>query len=53
VIRRMRKGESAFTPDKEHIHHRLLELGLNQTQAVLLIYLASSLLGIVAIFLVR
>ena len=29
---------SPFTPDRGHIHHRLLDLGLSHTQTVLLIY---------------
>ncbi len=36
---RMAKGTSPFTADKNHIHHRLLKLGLNHAQAVVVIYL--------------
>lgn len=32
------RGMSPFTADKNHIHHRLLALGLNQKQTVLIIY---------------
>jgi UDP-GlcNAc:undecaprenyl-phosphate GlcNAc-1-phosphate transferase len=33
------RGISPFSADKNHIHHRLLELGLSHSQTVLLIYL--------------
>ncbi|HEX6262135.1 MAG TPA: MraY family glycosyltransferase, partial [Actinomycetota bacterium] len=45
VIRRLRRGRAIFRPDKEHIHHRLLEIGHSHRTAVLLMYLWSSLLA--------
>lgn len=38
VIRRTRAGRNPFAPDKEHLHHRLLEMGHSQSRAVLLMY---------------
>ena len=38
VVRRTRAGRSPFSPDKEHLHHRLLELGHSQRRAVWLMY---------------
>ena len=38
IIRRVAAGRSPFTPDRGHIHHRLLDLGLSHRAAVLLIY---------------
>lgn len=38
---RVRRGRNPFLPDKCHIHHKLLALGVNQTRALLLILLAS------------
>lgn len=38
ATRRLIRGQSPFRPDKTHIHHRCLELGLSHTQAVALIY---------------
>ena len=32
------EGRSPFSPDRGHIHHRLLDLGLTHTQTVLVIY---------------
>lgn len=38
VVRRTRHGRSPFAPDKQHMHHRLLEVGHSQGRAVLLMY---------------
>jgi len=45
IIRRRRNGKAAFGADKEHLHHRLLGLGLTQRQTCLLLYCASGILG--------
>lgn len=39
VVRRTRAGRSAFSPDKMHLHHRLLQIGHSHRRVVLLIYL--------------
>jgi UDP-GlcNAc:undecaprenyl-phosphate GlcNAc-1-phosphate transferase len=36
VVRRTRAGRSPFAPDKQHLHHRLLEMGHSQRRAVAL-----------------
>lgn len=41
MLRRFLEGRSLFAPDRNHFHHRLLDLGLQQRQAVILIYLAT------------
>jgi len=38
IVRRVAQGRSPFSPDRGHIHHRLLDLGLSHRQTVLLIY---------------
>jgi UDP-GlcNAc:undecaprenyl-phosphate GlcNAc-1-phosphate transferase len=38
IVRRVATGHSPFTPDRGHIHHRLLDLGLSHSQTVLVIY---------------
>jgi UDP-GlcNAc:undecaprenyl-phosphate GlcNAc-1-phosphate transferase len=38
IVRRVATGRSPFTPDRGHIHHRLLGLGLSHSQTVLAIY---------------
>lgn len=39
VVRRTRAGVSPFSPDKMHLHHRLLQIGHSHRRVVLLIYL--------------
>ena len=39
IVRRTRAGRSPFSPDKMHLHHRLLQIGHSHRRAVLLIYL--------------
>ena len=51
IVRRYRGGVPIFKPDKGHLHHRLLDLGFSQRQAVLLMYVISALLGLSAVVL--
>ena len=38
IVRRISERRSPFSPDRTHIHHRLLDLGLSHRQTVLVIY---------------
>jgi UDP-GlcNAc:undecaprenyl-phosphate GlcNAc-1-phosphate transferase len=38
IVRRVSQRRSPFSPDRTHIHHRLLDLGLSHQQTVLAIY---------------
>lgn len=49
-IYRMIKGHSPFTADNNHIHHRLIKLGLNHTLTVVVIYLFNLLLIAFTVF---
>lgn len=49
VIRRLRNKVSIIHPDKEHIHHKLLDMGLNQRQILWVLYGFSLYLSVVAI----
>jgi len=49
IIRRYTNGQPIFKPDKGHLHHRLLAMGMSQKQAVLLMYMISGCLGVSAI----
>jgi UDP-GlcNAc:undecaprenyl-phosphate GlcNAc-1-phosphate transferase len=46
IVRRTRAGRSPFSPDKMHLHHRLLQIGHSHRRVVLVIYLW---VGIVAL----
>jgi UDP-GlcNAc:undecaprenyl-phosphate GlcNAc-1-phosphate transferase len=45
VVRRLGRGHSPFAPDKQHLHHRMLELGHTHRRAVLLLYFWSALIA--------
>ena len=45
VVRRTRAGRSPFAPDKQHLHHRLLEIGHSQRRAVLIMWLWAGLIA--------
>jgi UDP-GlcNAc:undecaprenyl-phosphate GlcNAc-1-phosphate transferase len=47
IVRRARRGRHLFQADKEHLHHRLLEIGHGHRQAVLIMYgWASAIAGL-------
>ena len=48
--RRILKGISPFVADAEHIHHKLLNFGLSQNKAVLLLVAFSILMGALATY---
>ena len=48
-FRRLLKGQNPMAPDRGHFHHRLLDMGLSQKQAVVILYIISALLGLCAV----
>ena len=48
-FRRILHGQSPFHPDRGHLHHRLLDMGMSQKQAVALMYGISAILGLSAV----
>ena len=51
ILRRLAKGQSPMTPDRGHIHHRLIDMGFSQKQAVAVLYVISAILGLSAVVL--
>ena len=51
-LRRIAKGVSPFTPDAEHLHHKLLHRGLSQNQTVLVLTSIATASGAIASFIV-
>lgn len=49
VLRRYLKGVPIFQADKEHFHHKLIDLGLTQKQTTFVLYSISSLFGLLAV----
>lgn len=50
-FRRISRGLHPFKADKEHLHHRLMDLGLNQKKTVLLFYFITAVMLFLGIFL--
>ena len=50
IYRRLLKKQPISQADKGHIHHRLLNLGLNQRQAVLFLYFITMILGLMGVW---
>jgi hypothetical protein len=49
LLRRFLSGHSLFGADREHIHHKLLELGLTQRQAVMILYGFSAVCAVLSL----
>jgi len=49
VARRTARGASPFSPDRGHLHHKLVDGGYSHPQAVLLLYLWSALFALGAV----
>lgn len=45
VVRRTRAGRSPFAPDKQHLHHRMLEIGHSHRRAVVILWAWAGLVG--------
>lgn len=48
MVRRKLSGKSMVEADKGHLHHRLLKMGLNQRQTVVILYSISAIFGVLA-----
>lgn len=51
IIRRIGSRKPIMQGDRNHLHHRLIDIGLSQRQSVLIMYIASGTLGLCAIVL--
>ncbi|MFC6061210.1 MraY family glycosyltransferase [Streptomyces ochraceiscleroticus] len=49
IVRRTWNGQSPFTADRGHLHHRLLEIGHSHSRAVLIMYFWSALIAFGAV----
>lgn len=51
ITRRVIDGRSPMSPDRGHVHHRLVDMGFNVKQAVAILYAISGTLGLAAVVL--
>ncbi len=49
IIRRLLTGKSIMSPDRGHLHHRLLDMGFSQKQTVAILYTLTSILCLTAV----
>ena len=50
-LRRIAKGQNPMTADRGHVHHRLIDMGFSQKQAVAIVYMLTAILGLAAVLL--
>ncbi len=50
VLRRTAARRSPFAPDKQHLHHRLLEIGHSHRRAVVIMWMWAALVGFGTVF---
>jgi UDP-GlcNAc:undecaprenyl-phosphate GlcNAc-1-phosphate transferase len=46
VVRRLWAGKSPFSPDRKHLHHRMLDMGHSDRAAVLIFYAWTAIIGL-------
>lgn len=51
ITRRLMEGRNPMSPDRGHVHHRLVDMGFNVKQAVAILYAISGTLGLAAVIL--
>ena len=51
MVRRYRKKAGIMEPDRDHLHHRLMNRGWTGREVVLLVYVLTLILSVIAIFL--
>ncbi len=49
IIRRLLTGRSPMSPDRGHLHHRLLDMGFSQKQTVAILYTLTMVLCLTAV----
>jgi UDP-GlcNAc:undecaprenyl-phosphate GlcNAc-1-phosphate transferase len=53
TVRRFVRGRNMFYPDRQHIHHRLVKMGLSTRRTVMLLYVITFILCLLALFMVN
>jgi len=52
ALRRIFTGRHPFSADREHLHHRLVDMGFTKKQSVRILYAVSALLGVSSVMLI-
>jgi UDP-GlcNAc:undecaprenyl-phosphate GlcNAc-1-phosphate transferase len=46
ILRRLRAGRSPFTADREHLHHRIMRMGVSQQRTTVILYLWTAMFAL-------
>jgi UDP-GlcNAc:undecaprenyl-phosphate GlcNAc-1-phosphate transferase len=46
IVRRLRAGRSPFSADREHLHHRIMRMGLTQQRTTVVLYLWTAMFAV-------
>ena len=49
IVRRLRQQRPVYAADREHIHHKLLHMGLSERRILLVLYSFSVYLGVISV----
>ncbi len=53
ILRRIKNKKPIMSPDRGHLHHRLMDMGLSQKQTVAILYIIATILGLSAVVVVE
>ena len=46
IIRRVKAGRSPFSADREHLHHRIMRMGVSQQRTTVILYLWTAMFAL-------
>ena len=46
ILRRIKAGRSPFSADREHLHHRIMRMGVSQQRTTVILYLWTAMFAI-------
>lgn len=49
ILRRIKNKKPIMSPDRGHLHHRLIDMGFSQKQTVAILYIIATILGVSAV----
>ena len=49
IVRRVLSGRSPFSPDRGHLHHKLVDMGFTHKESVKILYAVCALMGLVSV----
>jgi UDP-GlcNAc:undecaprenyl-phosphate GlcNAc-1-phosphate transferase len=46
ILRRVKAGRSPFSADREHLHHRIMRMGVSQQRTTVILYLWTAMFAL-------